>query len=215
MSLFVSRHCVSSKGGTNQKVSVVGIDPISRKEMSPLLRSMSLRSGPQIMLALQPDDEVPAWISHIAYLGPGCTIKHIGTKEDVFEAVKRSGDPINLGQQRVDMWRNFKKDLEEEDADLAGEDMESQESAPEESQEMVEFSSGPSRWDRIDDLLELKHQDNREPLVEMNGIKVSYGDRHVLGNWQNENESDTEKQQGLWWSVNRSERWAIFGPNGT
>jgi len=52
-----------------------------------------------------------------------------------------------------------------------------------------------------------------EALVEMNGVKVAYGDKVVLGNWQ---QDDNGRQQpGLWWSLHRGQRCGIFGPNGS
>lgn len=48
-----------------------------------------------------------------------------------------------------------------------------------------------------------------EPVVEMQGVKVSYGDKTVLGDWtQND-------QSGLWWTLHRGQRCGIFGANGS
>lgn len=44
-----------------------------------------------------------------------------------------------------------------------------------------------------------------EPLVEMNGCKVRYGNKIALGNWDG----------GLHWTVRRGQRWGVFGPNGS
>jgi ABC-type molybdenum transport system ATPase subunit/photorepair protein PhrA len=50
-----------------------------------------------------------------------------------------------------------------------------------------------------------------EALVELNGVRVSYGSKTVLGDWQ-----QTDKPQpGLWWSLHRGQRCGIFGPNGS
>lgn len=51
-----------------------------------------------------------------------------------------------------------------------------------------------------------------EALVEMQGVLVSYKDKEVLGNWEQEIEGQTKK--GLSWTVRRGERWGVFGPNG-
>ena len=50
-----------------------------------------------------------------------------------------------------------------------------------------------------------------EALVELNGVRVSYGSKTVLGDWQ----QDGKPQQGLWWSLHRGQRCGIFGPNGS
>jgi ABC-type molybdenum transport system ATPase subunit/photorepair protein PhrA len=51
-----------------------------------------------------------------------------------------------------------------------------------------------------------------ESLIEMKGVRVSYGDKTVLGNWEH---GDNLKEPGLWWNVKRGERWGVFGPNGS
>ena len=50
------------------------------------------------------------------------------------------------------------------------------------------------------------------PLIEMQGVKVKYGKRCVLGDWQQEMAG--EKREGLWWTVQEGQRWGIFGANG-
>lgn len=49
-------------------------------------------------------------------------------------------------------------------------------------------------------------------IVEMQGVCVRYGDKEILGGWQQEIEGRTQK--GLSWTVRRGERWGVFGPNG-
>ena len=50
-----------------------------------------------------------------------------------------------------------------------------------------------------------------EALVELNGVRVSYGSKTVLGDWQ----QPDKPQPGLWWSLHRGQRCGIFGPNGS
>lgn len=50
-----------------------------------------------------------------------------------------------------------------------------------------------------------------EALVELNGVRVSYGPKTVLGDWQQADKSSP----GLWWSLHRGQRCGIFGPNGS
>jgi ABC-type molybdenum transport system ATPase subunit/photorepair protein PhrA len=52
-----------------------------------------------------------------------------------------------------------------------------------------------------------------EPLVEMSGVKVAYGDKVVLGDWQQP--VSGEDRKGLWWDLRRGQRCGIFGPNGS
>ncbi len=51
-----------------------------------------------------------------------------------------------------------------------------------------------------------------EPIVEMRDIRVSYGNKVVLGNWQEI--IDGEQRQGFSWTVRRGQRWVVCGLNG-
>lgn len=51
-----------------------------------------------------------------------------------------------------------------------------------------------------------------EKVVDMQGVKVTYGDKTALGDWAH---SIHEKQSGLWWSLHRGQRCGIFGTNGS
>ncbi|KAK5165217.1 uncharacterized protein LTR77_009315 [Saxophila tyrrhenica] len=52
-----------------------------------------------------------------------------------------------------------------------------------------------------------------EPLVEMDGVKVAYGEKVVLGGWKQSHGS--EEKEGLHWTLHRGQRCGIFGPNGS
>jgi ABC-type molybdenum transport system ATPase subunit/photorepair protein PhrA len=52
-----------------------------------------------------------------------------------------------------------------------------------------------------------------EPIIEMEGVRVQYGDKAVLGNWTQE--VNKKKVTGLHWRVRRGQRWAIIGANGS
>lgn len=51
-----------------------------------------------------------------------------------------------------------------------------------------------------------------QPLIHMRGVQVKYGEKTVLGDWQQD--VDGQTKNGLWWSLKRGERWGVFGPNG-
>ena len=53
---------------------------------------------------------------------------------------------------------------------------------------------------------------DNEKLVEMQDVHVKYGDKEVLGDW--EQELGGQKRTGLSWTIRRGERWGVFGPNG-
>lgn len=52
-----------------------------------------------------------------------------------------------------------------------------------------------------------------EPIVEMQGVRIAYGQNSVLGEWQQD--VNGKSQPGLHWNVHRGERWGIFGANGS
>ena len=54
-----------------------------------------------------------------------------------------------------------------------------------------------------------------EVVVEMTGVKVSYGERAVLGEWKQEAADESGTRSGLYWNIRRGQRWGIFGPNGS
>jgi ABC-type molybdenum transport system ATPase subunit/photorepair protein PhrA len=53
-----------------------------------------------------------------------------------------------------------------------------------------------------------------EPVIEMQGCKVRYGDKIALGNWSRDTDPGTT-EDGLFWTVRRGQRWGVFGPNGS
>lgn len=53
----------------------------------------------------------------------------------------------------------------------------------------------------------------REPIVEMQGVQVRYGQKPILGYWASAPSSTNPP--GLHWTISRGERWSIFGPNGS
>jgi len=52
-----------------------------------------------------------------------------------------------------------------------------------------------------------------EPIVEMKGVRISYGKNSVLGDWQQA--TNGSPKEGLYWNVHRGQRWGIFGANGS
>ncbi|KAK4163161.1 P-loop containing nucleoside triphosphate hydrolase protein [Cladorrhinum sp. PSN259] len=61
--------------------------------------------------------------------------------------------------------------------------------------------------------VEMGKKNTGEAVVEMEGCRVNYGDKVVLGDWSEEKDGKT--QSGLHWTVRRGERWGVFGPNGS
>jgi ABC-type molybdenum transport system ATPase subunit/photorepair protein PhrA len=53
----------------------------------------------------------------------------------------------------------------------------------------------------------------RDPIVEMEGVRIKYGPHAVLGDWQQD--VDGTQKDGLWMNIHRGQRWGIFGANGS
>ena len=60
---------------------------------------------------------------------------------------------------------------------------------------------------------ELEAAKTGEVLVAMNGVRVAYDPKVVLGNWTQDIEGQSQK--GLHWTVRRGQRWGIIGANGS
>ncbi len=53
---------------------------------------------------------------------------------------------------------------------------------------------------------------SKEILIDMEGVKIKYGQRIILGDWTQK--VNGRNKEGLWWRVRRGQRWGLFGPNG-
>ena len=159
----------------------VGLDPMTQVSMSTLLWEISHNKGPQIVLALQDRDTVPKWITHLLYLGEDMRVRFQGPLNEVVKEARRDSLEIKLEEEPVASvkQRNGKKYRWD---------------YPEE-----EFKAAQSQ----------SNNDNSTPLVQMQGVQVKYGERTVLGDWE-----QPGKRKGLWWDVKPGDRWGVFGPNG-
>lgn len=69
-----------------------------------------------------------------------------------------------------------------------------------------------------------------EPLLEMDGVTIRYGDKPALGDWTEQlrmedlpddagkclvRDEDSDSKPGLRWTVRRGQRWAVIGANGS
>jgi ABC-type molybdenum transport system ATPase subunit/photorepair protein PhrA len=54
-----------------------------------------------------------------------------------------------------------------------------------------------------------------EPIIEMDGVHVQYGEKVVLGGWKQAVLDEENHKQGLQWQVRRGQRWAVLGANGS
>ncbi|KAJ4390681.1 hypothetical protein N0V93_004279 [Gnomoniopsis smithogilvyi] len=181
----------------------MGLDPPTVASLSPLLHGMAARSAPRLVLSARPQDPLPDWVSHLVYLRNDCQIGVMGERESVLEGLRnyvrgvRKGGLIEDESMPVKTLREMGRVLTEDGTRGVGIGEES---------ETLPSAAMPG-------LSEDKPKTLGEPLVEMDGCQVKYGDKVALGNWT-EN-TDGKATKGLKWTVRRGERWGVFGPNGS
>jgi hypothetical protein len=260
----------------------VGLDPPTLKLLSSLLHRLAEAQAPRLILSLKPDEHIPDWITHMAFLTRRLEVDSIGTREDVtegirkryvyingihegrtnsrrqeagqFEATRKNKEgnlatkwiskagqsPVATDEEReiAEIWRHLHKHQPsktyssftvEESAQYSRErrvallDKGLPTKGPIKIQEKPSFITENTIMRDPNEKRLLLSRDGYtpatfpkhapgEPLIEMNGVKVQYGDKAVLGDWKEEYEGTERK--GLWWTVSRGQRWGVFGPNG-
>jgi ABC-type molybdenum transport system ATPase subunit/photorepair protein PhrA len=179
----------------------MGLDPPTLLTLSPMLYDLAERNAPRLLLGLRPQDPIPDWITHLIYLEDNCKIAFHGLKDEVLYNVRSSAKDT--------------KSLSEIGRILTTSGI----VQPEPVQEQVKDSPIQQHTDPFPtsrDGYALEDQEAPrigEPLVEMEGARVTYGTKAVLGNWIQE--VDGSSKDGLWWTIRRGQRWGIFGPNGS
>ncbi|KUJ16420.1 ABC transporter-like protein [Mollisia scopiformis] len=195
----------------------MGLDPPTLLSLSPMLNGLAEKSEPRLVLALRPQDPIPEWITHLVYLKGNCEVAFQGRKEEVLgelreyvESVERGGEvdsSMPLGSMH-EVGRMLTSDgiLEPSDARSV--------SIP-----VSKTSTGPKEQGKLSrdgyEMHDAHEPEIGEPLVEMEGARVAYGTKAVLGNWKQKAPPNEGLRDGLWWTVKRGERWGIFGTNGS
>ncbi|KAL3469622.1 P-loop containing nucleoside triphosphate hydrolase protein [Aspergillus californicus] len=177
----------------------MGLDPATVSGISELLYNLATRSKPRLVLSLRPQDTIPEWITHVLVLGKSNEILLQNTREHVQKAFQVWGKLAGFSQERVqEKERSLYLKAEE---DMAAGRLD--------KQLIWDLQSVPPTKGAV----ELPPIQDGEPLIEMNGVRVQYGDKVVLGDWSQL--IRREEQDGLHWTVRRGQRWAILGPNGS
>ena len=201
---------------------VVGLDPPTLQILSSLLHRLAKSKSPRIILTLRPQDPLPDWITHVLCLNYDGSIAFQGMSE-TFLARKDEGIVAGDGQQIYVGFQpilSLSKDLPKHS--LSSENHEQSQQVEKEEMTSSQTSTAgtnigrDTRSEREGDSQMQVHGlqlPNTEPLVQMEGVKVKYGDRKILGNW--EQDMGGVAKDGLWWTVSRGDRIGIFGPNGT
>lgn len=194
----------------------MGLDPPTMTTLSPLLHSLAKENSPRLVLALRPQDPLPDWITHLILLGPSLQISYQG---------KRESAPKSLPYQASKGYTEQGPSPQEPILQIG---------LPAVVPPRDTRRGTASQLARSREGLFLKHRaisKNTEILMEMQDIHVKYGDKEVLGDWEEavfprlkENMFVSKTvaypktaaiRKGLWWKVRRGDRWGVFGPNGT
>jgi ABC-type molybdenum transport system ATPase subunit/photorepair protein PhrA len=214
----------------------MGLDPPTLLTLSPMLHGLAEKNAPRLVLSLRPQDPIPEWITHLIYLKGNCEIAFHGQKNAVLGELQEYLERVKQGRLEPDfhmpihsmheVGRALTEDgivdimpqdrNEGEETDLASRLIGNLKGI---SSDLPGEDTGLSRdgykmWDDV------KSPPPGEALVEMEGAKVHYGTKVVLGNWKQSvpgpsSQMPGEMRDGLWWTVRRGERWGIFGPNGS
>ncbi|KAJ5102401.1 ABC transporter [Penicillium alfredii] len=178
----------------------MGLDPATVRSISGLLHRLAEKCAPRLILALRPQDKVPDWITHLMILGNSHRVVLQGSKPEV--------------EQNLQVWQHL---VDQKPVDSLT------------PAEQSVFHQGQTHLETgiLDQklLLDITHMQTRkqvkeidaylggEPVIEMDGVCVQYGDKAVLGDWKQK--INGEEVDGLHWKVRRGQRWAILGANGS
>jgi ABC-type molybdenum transport system ATPase subunit/photorepair protein PhrA len=192
----------------------MGLDPSTLMRLSPLLHDLAAANAPRLVLSLRPQDPIPDWITHLIFLRGECELAFSGRKENVLQALR--DDAFHSQHSQSNIYIPVSS-LHEVGRKLTSEGIVESEISTHKATLTASYKQSrkflasnqevgsPESKDIATDL--------GEPLVEMSGVRVSYSNKTVLGNWEENVEGKTRK--GLWWTVRRGHRWGIFGPNGS
>ena len=191
---------------------------------------MSQETDLLVAMALRNDEYWPRWLTHCAYLSHDYELVYFGRTRDIDLAsidasLRQKNDKIPSND--AEFRDNFEKWIDTFNAELglqtlaisarkkpttrfplgAGDD-----GCNLGQRDLGAHSKAP--WQSREGFAKRDESVNviGEKIVEMQGVRVAYGDNAVLGDWTQEHEG--ENKEGLWWDIRRGERWGIFGPNG-
>ncbi|KAL4782125.1 P-loop containing nucleoside triphosphate hydrolase protein [Aspergillus varians] len=179
----------------------MGLDPATVRSISDLLHRLASKSDPRLVLSLRPQDTVPDWITHFLVIGRSNQVLLQGTRSEAaetFEVWSSMDDKGKIPKSRLEKHGAL---AEKAQADIQAGYLDKQ---------LV--------WDlqlisKQTSQIELTAARDGEPLIEMDGVRVQYGDKVVLGDWTQNIRK--KPQDGLHWTVRRGQRWVILGPNGS
>lgn len=173
----------------------MGLDPPTVKGLSPVLEALAEKSSPRLVLSARPQDPLPEWITHLVYLRSDCQVGSMGPKDEVLDGLRTYVKGVKKGGL-----------VEDKRLPIA---------ALSDIGRILGKSTGDHSYDaqKTNQQASKSASGQKEALIEMEGCRVRYGDKVVLGNWTQATPSGPK--DGLFWTVRRGQRWGVFGPNGS
>ncbi|KAK4494550.1 hypothetical protein PRZ48_013906 [Zasmidium cellare] len=162
----------------------MGLDPNTLSKLDAVLRDLAERQSPRLVLSLRPEDGIPEWVTDLVVTDDSLQVLQQDSKDHLLKGVSDDArKPRKARQPSAEILRSAAHPHNTDTTAL--------------SKDGFPQSSPPSA--------------PGEPLIEMAGVKVSYGTKTVLGDWQQPN----QPTPGLHWTLHRNQRAGIFGPNGS
>ena len=187
----------------------MGLDPSTLMTLSPLLHGLAAASTPRLVLTLRPQDPIPEWITHLIYLQGNCEVAFSGRKADFLEELRS----VSGGRTKFHIPAQSIHEVGRELTRHGIVESKPAHSSKQISNHEIVTAAVAEEGSKVEEIQDPKPG---EPLVEMSGVRVSYGSKTVLGNWhQKKDPNSAEIKPGLWWTIRRGQRWGIFGPNGS
>lgn len=166
-----------------------------------MLYRLAEANAPRIVLSLRPQDVIPEWITHIVYADEKGKVETLGSKKEVLRHLTSRHETMetNDGESSVKAaeFRHVSRQLSSKGAD---------QSTSIESASTILSRDGYEKSDATQVPI-------GEPIVEMEGVRISYGKNSVLGDWRQT--ANGSSKEGLYWNVHRGQRWGVFGANGS
>ncbi|KAJ5280625.1 ABC transporter [Penicillium angulare] len=179
----------------------MGLDPATVRSISALLYRLAEKSSPRLILALRPQDAIPEWISDVMVVGHHNKILQQGSRSELDRSLsvwKR------LTQGNVTI-----RSVEKDDKDIYRQAQSNLKAGNLDRQLIHDLTTNEARQPSKAYNAQLEG----EALIEMDGVRVQYGDKAVLGDWSQQVNNETK--DGLHWRLRRGQRWAILGANGS
>ncbi|KAJ5342502.1 hypothetical protein N7541_011626 [Penicillium brevicompactum] len=208
----------------------MGLDPGTVTSISTLLERLARKCSPRIVLALRPQDNVPDWITHKMVLGNNHTILLQGTARHIQEILGHWAALLSEREtKRVLKAKTAKKKSLSQTTTKAPTTANGEKDDRVSKRQQTAVQDGLLKmhdgaldkellWCLLKHKMEFKTINevpsmDGEPVIEMDGVRVQYGDKVVLGDWTQN--VDSEQKEGLHWQVRRGQQWAILGANGS